>query len=92
MDALVPPMVTSPIRYVAPARSAATTVWVMRQGVPIVPARPRLLDRVPAALRVRHYRAGVLGHRGVTPTVMYAHVLSRGPAAVRSPTDRVLGP
>jgi hypothetical protein len=27
----------------------------MREGEPIVPPRPRLLDRVRATLRVRHY-------------------------------------
>jgi len=34
----------------------------------------------------------VLGHRDVTTTMIYTHVLNRGPAAVRSPADRVLGP
>lgn len=34
----------------------------------------------------------LLGHRDVTTTMMYTHVLNRGPAAVRSPADRVLGP
>jgi len=60
----------------------------MRQGVPIVPVRPCWLDRAPAALRVRHYVQELLDHREVTPTVIYPHVLSRGPTAVRSPADR----
>jgi len=34
----------------------------------------------------------LLGHRDVTTTMIYTHVLNRGPAAVRSPADRVLGP
>jgi site-specific recombinase XerD len=34
----------------------------------------------------------LLGHRDVSTTMMYTHVLNRGPAAVRSPADRVLGP
>jgi integron integrase len=33
----------------------------------------------------------LLGHADVTTTVIYAHVVNRGPAAVRSPADRVLG-
>jgi len=32
----------------------------------------------------------LLGHRDVTPIVIYTYVLSRGPAAVGSPPDRVL--
>jgi integron integrase len=31
----------------------------------------------------------LLGHRDVTTTMMYTHVLDRGPAAVRSPMDRL---
>jgi integrase len=33
----------------------------------------------------------LLGHRDVTTTMIYTHVLSRGPGAIRSPADRVLG-
>ncbi len=33
----------------------------------------------------------LLGHRDVTTTMIYTHVLNRGPAAVRSPADRVFG-
>ncbi len=32
----------------------------------------------------------LLGHRDVTTTMIYTHVLNRGPAAVRSPADRIL--
>jgi integron integrase len=32
----------------------------------------------------------LLGHRDVTTTMIYTHVLNRGPAAVRSPADRML--
>src|SRR5215475_13233232 len=33
----------------------------------------------------------LLGHRDVATTMIYTHVLNRGPAAVRSPVDRMLG-
>jgi integron integrase len=33
----------------------------------------------------------LLGHHDVTTTMIYTHVLNRGPAAVRSPADRMFG-
>lgn len=33
----------------------------------------------------------LLGHRDVATTMIYTHVLNRGPNAVRSPADRVIG-
>jgi site-specific recombinase XerD len=32
------------------------------------------------------------GHRDVSTTMVYTHVLNRGLAAVRSPADRLLSP
>ena len=33
----------------------------------------------------------LLGHRSVATTMIYTHVLNRGPAGVQSPMDRLLG-
>ena len=33
----------------------------------------------------------LLGHKGVATTMIYTHVLNRGPAGVQSPVDRLLG-
>ena len=33
----------------------------------------------------------LLGHRDVNTTMIYTHVLNRGPGGVRSPADRMFG-
>jgi Phage integrase, N-terminal SAM-like domain len=111
--------------------------FLVRETTPVTPPKPRLLDRVRAALQARHYsrrteeayvawikryifffhaqrHPAEMGapevtrflsslavdgrvpaytqNQAVSTTMIYTHVLNRGPAAVRSPADRMLTP
>jgi integrase len=61
-----------------------------------VPQPPRLLDRVRATCRVRHYSIRyeirtvqeLLGHANVETTMIYTRVPNKGGRGVTSPLDR----
>lgn len=83
------PVVPRRTRGRHPSRS---TTWAQPSA-----AKPRHLDRVPAAARLRHYSARteaayVASPYDVGTTMIHTQVLNQGPASVASPVDRLLDP
>jgi hypothetical protein len=80
--------------HVALPASPSSPHPVLRAVNPAGPPPSRLLDRVRQALQTRHYsRRTEKAYVGwiIATTMIYAHVFNWGPAAVRSPADRMLG-
>lgn len=73
----------APVSQAAVMGVPAASSFAVRETPPAEPPKPRLLDRVREALRARHYSRRT--------EEAYTHVLNRGPAAVRSPADRMFG-
>ena len=61
-------------------------------ALPTQPRRPKLLDQLRHALRSRDGIRTIqdfLGHKDVSTTMIYTHVLNKGGHGVRSPVDRL---
>ena len=72
-----------------PAGGDGGSPWLLRENVPPAAPKPRLLDRVRQALRARHMSRRTEEAYVAWIRRFYTHVLNRGPAAVRSPADRM---
>jgi hypothetical protein len=87
-----------PILYpVVPCRTRGRHSLAFHDARQAEPAEARVLDRVRAAARLRHYSprteaAHVASPNDVRTTMIYTHVLNQGPASVASPADRGLDP